>query len=226
MCTPIECLQAPCNCFSFDQLLRDFNAKLNPFECAGVAHNEGLRHIQGRNIQGDLEGNYAFLNSFLAGRYNMSMRDFLPWASIQNAFVELVRDGHLYYSKLIREAIGTEKLILEQLEVVLLNARSVAELDRKIDKLVRKILGKNLDRQTQAKLLGLVAIAKHSVKYWNSISSIDFFNEPVEARRGNGFWADVAGFAVGVAVSVLVGSGNVVGNGVTVATLASEAARK
>ena len=227
MCTPNVCVQASCACFSFDQTFRAFNAHRNPFECVGVAHNVGLEHLEGRSVQGELEASYDSLTSFLAGRYNIAKRDFLPWASIENAFIDTVPDGYRSFSRLVRDAAGAERKILEDLQDILLTVESQKSFERKIDKLVRNILGKSkMDRQTLAKLLGLTAVAKHSFNYWNAISNTDFFHEDAQARRGNGFWADMVGFVVGVAITVATGGGDPVGNGIAAGTFFSNARRR
>jgi hypothetical protein len=104
----------------------------------------------------------------------------------------------------------------------------------KIDNLVKNVLyNRNLSELDKGKVLGTIALAKHSIQYWNTQSDDDIFDQDIIEKRRGKFWADVGGFIAGFVGGLVYNNNNgdgtdvnPFGTGVSVGSLASKAADK
>ena len=201
----------------------NFICNLNPYERVGIAHNEALKHFEGLNFRNQLETGYRLFSTFVSGRYGYSRNEIIGWSEVQSSFNDLLVDPYTYFHNLGRNYAASEAAIFAKLEDILLNAPNVRVFLNKIDKLVRKVLVlKDVSRENLGKLLGMIAIAKHSVLFWDARVRGGVFGGTPSQRRNGKFWADVGGFVVGAVIGIFHG-GDPIGSGLSVASAASDA---
>lgn len=215
------CGQAPCNCFDTMAVWKTLDCDLNPLEEIGRGHNKGLEFLGTQNLS-ELETSYGRIVTYFAGRYDLKTSDFLAWKDIYVPVMKIAEDGYAAFAEYLGTLNGKKAEIYTSLEDILLTSKSQAEFERKLAKLVAKVLISNeLNKQDKVEMLGAIAIAKHSVMYWDARSQDDFFAQKGKLRKGGKFWADLAGFVVGVVVTIVGGGNDPAGGGVAVGTFAS-----
>ena len=225
-----ECVQIGCVCADFSQVMDNFDACINPLECVGIAHHEGIKHLEGVEVLSGFDNSYRLVNSFLSSRFDMDASEFLPFARIGGNLMEVVHEGIHHYTRMIENANGPEKEVLENLQSILLTVTSQIDFEKELSGLVISVLGMvGLAHQEVLKLLGLIAISKFAVMYMDANSPSNFFGESLVTRLERSFWADLAGFELGFVDSVAFnndgGASNPISSGLATAILVSNETR-
>lgn len=204
---------------------------LNPYEGVGIAHNAGLKAMQNFDVIDNLQEGYKMISTFLMGAYGRKKEEFIPFSAISREFLEVISGPYDYLLKLAENATRAEKEVYNLTLTAALEANSPKQFEIRLNSAIRKAVETDsLNVTEKAKLLGFIAVVKHSVMYWNSVQAEDYFDETLEARAVKPWLADAAGFLVGFVGTLVVnnntpGNWNPFTNGTTVATAASAAVK-
>lgn len=205
-----------------------FNALQNPLECLGTLQTEGLKHLEGFEIADDLENTHRLVNNFLSGRIEIGSGDFLEWTRIEGGTMEVTHEGFDHYSRLIQNSEGAEMQFMEELQAILLIAKDQMDFEIQLDDLLRKVLDETeMPEIKQSILLGMIAIAKHALEYWNAFFRTEFFQQDLDNKQNSPIWANLGGFESGFVETLIFnnegGNGNPFANGLSVSILAGSA---
>ena len=157
----------------------------NPYEYVGVEHNLALGYLMDKRST-----NYTDAVNFIAARMDARPEQFIAYDRIAAEVDLAVADGEAYFNTM---ALESDKVYVEKLSSILTSA-SINTIERETSNLVTLILNDNsLDEVSEVRLLGLVALAKHTFMFW------DNYENNNRAARGpiKKFWADACGFYYG-----------------------------
>lgn len=158
---------------------------LNPYEYVGEEHNFALGYLMDKGST-----NYDDAVNFIAERMNATPDQFIAYSKIAPEVDLAVADGEAYFNTM---ALEGDAVYVEKLSNILSSA-TVNTIERETNSLVTQILNdKELDDVSEVRLLGLVALAKHTFMFW------DNYENNNRAARGpiKKFWADACGFYYG-----------------------------